>query len=818
MSRWSRVSTNLTVLARAVPKRRTRWKSRIKAFSRSADDHLRHFILSWCRTTLRSRWNFRTGIFAQETENNDQQQQQTVDPTLEKPPLESSSHRLCDGWHCDYAKLAFPSGGRTVCGHHVQIERDLLRTLPAHFCFGRPRSVGIAPLRRVLRALAFLFPEIGYCQGMAFVVASLLLVCCEENTFWMMCSLIEDILPASFYAPSLLGVRADERVLRHLIQVHMPELTELLAKCNLDTSTIFINWLITLLASVLSPRLLLRVWDHLFIFGSTTVFRAILALLKLADGTFVPSNASNLLNQILRIPSSIERPDDLLEMSQSFEYSVTDHLITELRKKYQGILMAEIGLISNSARSVAADGGTTNGREENLPKQTTIKRKLHRSKSVVRRIFDKKERRKSAEDDLRTKNIRQTELVLDLRNAILQICAHFAECQEPCHRGSSRPSVNTQADYATGFDLGEEHAQFLRARHNGGQKRRARALINFDQRDDDDLGFRKNQLITIVSEKDEHCWLGELDGRRGWFPAQFVKVIDERGTDYCARGDEMVCARIAELVRGPLAFAFHQILCHGLRSSLKSSLWSSSTSSSSSSHPWTFIEALCRAIAPAAPTAAGTSRAKPTDGRRGTASGNSSKLTLCNTFGLDQDGQRVLGPEELLHVAVRAIHRSHSAANAPADAKLRSLVAFGLNEQCLHLWFHIFCHQPGQDALRQRHFRQWSFIRSPLKLLGQLAFNLDVDSELVSADELLASRTEGGGATTAAQMLAAKLCVEEMPSSQMMAKNAAADNGTEINGGGSVGMTTTATTTTALLLRDGVQDMLIKHHLFSWDL
>ncbi|KAL3071889.1 hypothetical protein niasHT_031080 [Heterodera trifolii] len=105
-----------------------------------------------------------------------------------------------------------------------------------------------------------------------------------------------------------------------------------------------------------------------------------------------------------------------------------------------------------------------------------------------------------------------------------------------------------------------------------------------------------------------------------------------------------------------------------------------------------------------------------------------------------------------------------------------------------------------------------------LKLLGQLAFNLDVDSELVSADELLASRTEGGGATTAAQMLAAKLCVEEMPSSQMMAKNAAADNGTEINGGGSVGMTTTATTTTALLLRDGVQDMLIKHHLFSWDL
>ncbi|KAL3073338.1 hypothetical protein niasHT_038695 [Heterodera trifolii] len=100
-----------------------------------------------------------------------------------------------------------------------------------------------------------------------------------------------------------------------------------------------------------------------------------------------------------------------------------------------------------------------------------------------------------------------------------------------------------------------------------------------------------------------------------------------------------------------------------------------------------------------------------------------------------------------------------------------------------------------------------------LKLLGQLPFNLDVDSELVSADELLA-RNEGGSATTAAQMLATKLCVDEAAVPSTTAKSAA-DDGTEING---VGMTTTATTTTALLLRDGVQDMLIKHHLFSWDL
>ena len=45
-----------------------------------------------------------------------------------------------------------------------QIEKDLLRTLPTNFCFRRPDSVGVPRLRRVLRALATLCPDIGYCQ------------------------------------------------------------------------------------------------------------------------------------------------------------------------------------------------------------------------------------------------------------------------------------------------------------------------------------------------------------------------------------------------------------------------------------------------------------------------------------------------------------------------------------------------------------------------------------------------------------------------------------------------------------------------------
>jgi len=40
-------------------------------------------------------------------------------------------------------------------------------------------------------------------------------------------------------------------------------------------------------------------------------------------------------------------------------------------------------------------------------------------------------------------------------------------------------------------------------------------VTDFERHDDDELGFRKNDIITIISQKDEHCWVGELNGLRG---------------------------------------------------------------------------------------------------------------------------------------------------------------------------------------------------------------------------------------------------------------------------------------------------------------
>jgi hypothetical protein len=46
----------------------------------------------------------------------------------------------------------------------TQIERDLLRTLPTNRCFSKLDAHGVEAMRRILKSLAFFYPDLGYCQ------------------------------------------------------------------------------------------------------------------------------------------------------------------------------------------------------------------------------------------------------------------------------------------------------------------------------------------------------------------------------------------------------------------------------------------------------------------------------------------------------------------------------------------------------------------------------------------------------------------------------------------------------------------------------
>ncbi|XP_063478999.1 small G protein signaling modulator 3 isoform X12 [Symphalangus syndactylus] len=488
------------------------------------------------------------------------------------------------------------------------------------------------------------------------VAACLLLFLEEEDAFWMMSAIIEDLLPASYFSTTLLGVQTDQRVLRHLIVQYLPRLDKLLQEHDIELSLITLHWFLTAFASVVDIKLLLRIWDLFFYEGSRVLFQLTLGMLHLKEEELIQSeNSACIFNTLSDIPSQMEDVELLLGVAMRLAGSLTDVAVETQRRKHLAYLIADQGQLLGA------------GTLTNLSQ--VVRRRTQRRKSTITALL-------FGEDDLealKAKNIKQTELVADLREAILRVARHF-QCTDP-----KNCSVELTPDYSMESHQ-RDHENYVACSRS--HRRRAKALLDFERHDDDELGFRKNDIITIVSQKDEHCWVGELNGLRGWFPAKFVEVLDERSKEYSIAGDDSVTEGVTDLVRGTLCPALKALFEHGLK---KPSLLGGAC------HPWLFIE-----------EAAGR------EVERDFASVYS-RLVLCKTFRLDEDG-KVLTPEELLYRAVQSVNVTHDAVHAQMDVKLRSLICVGLN--------------PG-----------WVQIKCELRVLCCFAFSLSQDWELPAKRE-----------------------------------------------------------------------------------
>eukprot|EP00064_Thunnus_orientalis_P007612 superscaffoldBa00000856_g7634 len=529
-----------------------------------------------------------------------------------------------------------------------QIEKDLLRTMPTNACFNSLTSVGLPRLRRVLRGLAWLYPDIGYCQGTGML------------------------------------------------------------------SLITLHWFLTSFASVVDIRLLLRIWDLLFYQGSLVLFQVTLGMLKIKEEELVSSeNSASIFNTLSDLPSQLRDGPAVLGEAMRLAGTLSQETLEAHRHKHLAYILNEQAQLNNGNNTIL---------NSNLNK--VVRRQSLRRKSTLSSLLFGEDEAEA----LKSKNIKQTELVAALREAIARTADHF-HCLDPRHS-----STDLTPDYSMESHQ-RDHENFLVVSRN--RRRRAKALLDFERHDDDELGFRKNDIITIISQKDEHCWVGELNGLRGWFPAKFVEILDERSKEYSLAGDDSVTEAVTDLARGTLCPALKAIFQHGLK---KPSILGGPC------HPWLFIEEAA-------------SREVERDF-------NSvySRLVLCKTYRLDEDG-KVLTPEELLYRAVQSVNMSHDTAHAQMDVKFRSLVCVGLNEQVLHLWLEVLC---SSMAAVEKWYHPWSFLRSPgwvqikceLRVLSKFAFSLSQDCELPDKKE------EN----------------EQRP------------------------------------LKEGVQDMLVKHHLFSWDI
>lgn len=178
------------------------------------------------------------------------------------------------------ALLSNYNPGPQMCPAAKQIELDLLRTLPNNKHYESPHSSGIPKLRRVLLAYSLHNPEVEYCQGFNRIAAIALLFMNEEDAFWCLLYIVEQLMPPQFYCKQLVGAQVDQAVFKELVCEKLPDLAIHLESHGVDPALFSINWFLCLFVDSLPVNTYLHIWDAFLFEGSKVLFRYALAILS----------------------------------------------------------------------------------------------------------------------------------------------------------------------------------------------------------------------------------------------------------------------------------------------------------------------------------------------------------------------------------------------------------------------------------------------------------------------------------------------------------------------------------------------------------
>jgi len=251
------------------------------------------------------------------------------------------------------------SGAESACDteHARNILKDVDRTFTTHTFFRDANGPGVKALTRVLTAYATRNAAVGYCQGMNFLAAFLLLFYPEEEAFWMLAAICEKFLPADYYSASMLGVAVDVALLMQLLQKRLPRVWAHLQALECTAlEGILTGWLLCCFLKVLPVETTLRVWDSLFVEGPKVLFRVGVALVKRHSAALLACDEFGQAFQLLNRMGANEYDCDAL-MKEAFAISNIKRSWIDKERKKQHARLSQLYAATEARRlSLEAQG------------------------------------------------------------------------------------------------------------------------------------------------------------------------------------------------------------------------------------------------------------------------------------------------------------------------------------------------------------------------------------------------------------------------------------------------------------------------------
>ncbi|KIO28072.1 hypothetical protein M407DRAFT_72274, partial [Tulasnella calospora MUT 4182] len=156
--------------------------------------------------------------------------------------------------------------------HEKAIVRDLGRTFPQHSFFMDGQGIGQENLFNVLKAYSLYDTEVGYCQGLAFIGAALLLNMPDEEAFCVLVRLMYSYGSRDMYLPEMPGLQLRLFQFDRLVEELLPVLHVHFLRQGIKSSMFCSQWFLTMFSYRFPLDLVFRIFDSVFGHGIEAIF------------------------------------------------------------------------------------------------------------------------------------------------------------------------------------------------------------------------------------------------------------------------------------------------------------------------------------------------------------------------------------------------------------------------------------------------------------------------------------------------------------------------------------------------------------------
>ena len=227
------------------------------------------------------------------------------------------------------------------CAH--QIDLDLKRTFPCEKeCM---KDEFLLKMRNILLSYSIRNITVGYCQGMNFLVARLLLVIeNEEEVFWIFVQIIENFLSLLNYQ-EITGVIIETTLIETLISYYLPELNSFLKKKDftMSLSNFIHKWIVCLFSQTLRPEMIYSLYDFFFIDGFITMIKAsIFVLACIQKEVLQKKTFGEIYSIFIDVENKVINPKNMIFFICQKKFRINKDDIKHFRKLLQGPIINKI--------------------------------------------------------------------------------------------------------------------------------------------------------------------------------------------------------------------------------------------------------------------------------------------------------------------------------------------------------------------------------------------------------------------------------------------------------------------------------------------